>query len=124
MNFAIEHLGRAGERAGNLELKTKLFSTPFPLLTTKGGSVPHLTRETLAYLNLPETAVLLPYANHATQTDILQQYKKGRKLCFHSFSFLNRVLFLKITLKWESIEFIFQINLHNLEILKLTNFRL
>ena len=77
MNFAIEHLGRAGERAGNLELKSRIFSTPFPLLSTKGGSVPHLTRETLAYLNLPETAVLLPYANHATQTDTLQQFKKG-----------------------------------------------
>jgi queuine tRNA-ribosyltransferase subunit QTRTD1 len=77
MNFVIEHLGRAGERAGNLELKSKIFSTPFPLLSTKGGSVPHLTRETLAYLNLPETAVLIPYSNHVKQTDILQQFKKG-----------------------------------------------
>ena len=119
MNFAIEHLGRAGERAGNLELKTKLFSTPFPLLTTKGGSVPHLTRETLAYLNLPETAILLPYANHATQTDILQQFKKGRKLWFYSFFYYRSFL---STLKYVSIKLLIQINLQNEKIL--TNFRL
>jgi len=77
MNFAIEHLGRAGERVGNLELKSKIFQTPFPLLGTKGGSVPHLTRETLGYLNFPEFLYLLPYQHHSKQTDVLQAYKKG-----------------------------------------------
>ena len=78
MNFAIEHLGKAGERVGNLEIKSKLFATPCPLLNTRGGAVPHLTKETLEYLHLPAAITLLPYQYHAKQTDILQQYKKGK----------------------------------------------
>jgi len=79
MNFAIEHLGKASERVGNLEIKSKFFATPCSLLNTRGGAVPHLTKETLAYLHLPASITLLPYQYHAKQTDILQQYKKGMK---------------------------------------------
>ena len=50
MNFALEQLGRAGERAGQLELGSRLFATPLPLLSTRGGTLPHLTQETLQYL--------------------------------------------------------------------------
>lgn len=80
MNFAVEYLSKGGDRAGKLELRSRTFQTPFPLLTTKGGAVPHLTKETLGYLNLAESAVLFPFQYHATQTDTLQQYKKGNAL--------------------------------------------
>ena len=83
MNFAIEHLGKAGERVGNLEIKSRIFQTPLPLLNTKGGAVPHLTKETLAYLNLPPTLTLLPFQYHAKQTDVLQQYKKGKMMIYY-----------------------------------------
>jgi len=77
MKFNVEHIGRLGERAGHLEIRSKVFPTPFPLLTSRRGSIPNLTRETLEYLNLPETVVLHPYQYHAKQTDVLQQFKKG-----------------------------------------------
>jgi len=77
MKFNVEHIGRLGERAGHLEIRSKVFPTPFPLLTARRGSIPNLTRETLDYLNLPETIVLHPYQYHAKQTDILLQFKKG-----------------------------------------------
>lgn len=77
MNFVVEHLGRAGERVGILELKNRIIQTPCPIINTKGGAVPHLTRETLKYLHLPESLFLLPYQYHSKQTDVLEQYKKG-----------------------------------------------
>jgi hypothetical protein len=55
MNFVLEQVGRAGERAGQLELGSRIFSTPFPLLNTRGGSIPHLTQETLLYLDISGT---------------------------------------------------------------------
>lgn len=77
MKFVLEQVARTGERAAHLDLRGKVFATPFPLVTTRGGAVPHLTRETLSYLGLAESAVLLPYQYHATQTDILQKYGRG-----------------------------------------------
>jgi len=77
MKFVLEHVCRSGERAAHLDLRGKVFATPLPLLATRGGAIPHLTRETLGYLGLTDTAVLLPYQYHATQTDVLHKYGKG-----------------------------------------------
>lgn len=77
MNFVLEQVGRAGERAGQLELGARLCATPFPLLNTRGGTLPHLTQETLLYLDGSGSPLLIPYQYHARQTDVLQDYKKG-----------------------------------------------
>jgi hypothetical protein len=50
MKFVVEQAGRAGERAGQLELAARTFATPLPLLHSRGGAIPHLTQETLLYL--------------------------------------------------------------------------
>jgi hypothetical protein len=51
MRWVLERTARAGERAGLLELAGGAPSpTPFPLLSTRGGLPPHLTKETLALL--------------------------------------------------------------------------
>ena len=50
MRWVLERTARAGERVGRLELAGSLSPTPFPLLSTRGGLPPHLTRETLALL--------------------------------------------------------------------------
>eukprot|EP00088_Acartia_fossae_P018368 TRINITY_DN20614_c0_g2_i1.p1 TRINITY_DN20614_c0_g2~~TRINITY_DN20614_c0_g2_i1.p1 ORF type:complete len:378 (-),score=48.48 TRINITY_DN20614_c0_g2_i1:36-1169(-) len=58
-------------------MRSKIFQTPFPLLNTKGGAIPHLTRETLDYLNMPQASILIPLQYHSHQIDVLQQFKKG-----------------------------------------------
>jgi hypothetical protein len=56
MKFVVEQAGRAGERAGQLELAARTFATPLPLLHSRGGAIPHLTQETLLYLENSGTA--------------------------------------------------------------------
>jgi len=77
MKFVLEHVCKTGERAAHLDIRNKVFSTPFPLIATKGGAIPHLTRETLAFMNSGESAILLPFQYHSTQKDVLLKYEKG-----------------------------------------------
>jgi len=82
MKFLATHLGKARERVGQLELGAAagvcVCSTPFPVLTSTGGLLPHLTKETLAKLpwarGLP---VLAPLQHHINQGPVLEQYGQG-----------------------------------------------
>ncbi len=60
MKFVVEQAGRAGERAGQLELAARTFATPLPLLHSRGGAIPHLTQETLLYLENSGTVPYIP----------------------------------------------------------------
>lgn len=74
----VEQLGKAGERAGQMELVVgQPSATPFPLLLTKGGCVPHLTRETMVHLNIDKHPVLVPFQHHARQTKVMEKWGAG-----------------------------------------------
>lgn len=86
MKFMVESLGKVGERFGTLELSSISScsvvptATPFPLLLTKGGCVPHLTRETLAQLDPSWGStwpVLAPLTSHVKQTKVLEKWGQG-----------------------------------------------
>jgi len=78
MKFVVEQLGKAGERAGQLELVAGQSSpTPFPLLLTKGGCVPHLTRETMAHINIDKNPLLVPFQHHVKQGKVLEKWGAG-----------------------------------------------
>jgi len=78
MKFVVEQLGKAGERAGQLELLAgQPSATPFPLLATKGGCVPHLTKETMAHLNIDKYPLLVPFQHHARQTKVMDKWGAG-----------------------------------------------
>jgi hypothetical protein len=68
MKFVLDQLGRGGERAGQLELGSRIFSTPFPLLNTRGGTLPHLTQETLLYLEQSGNKSSAPWRFHVKKT--------------------------------------------------------
>lgn len=78
MKFVVEQLGKAGERAGQLDLVYGHgTATPFPLLLTKGGCVPHLTRETMDLLNIGKHPLLVPFQHHARQKKVLGKWEGG-----------------------------------------------
>lgn len=61
----------------------RFHATPLPLLTTRYGSVPHLTRDTLKHVTVAENAPLLvAYQHHVNQTKMLEKYEKGEKQKF------------------------------------------
>ena len=62
MEFLLEAVNSFGVRSGKLALKSNSFSTPFFLLPTRGGSVPHVTQDVLenySNVNFPK-AVQIP----------------------------------------------------------------
>jgi len=68
----------ARDRVGALELGSAVCATPFPLLTTRGGCVPHLTKETLAHLPWAKGApVVAPLQHHVNQGPVLDKYGHG-----------------------------------------------
>ena len=81
MKYVLEHVSRAGERLGHLELVTDTghaHVTPLPLLLTRYGAVPHLTRDTLKHVDVAATAPLLvPYQHHVRQIRVLEKYGRG-----------------------------------------------
>jgi len=86
MKFVLESLAKDGGRCGVLELfnhssnSSVATGTPFPLLLSKGGCVPHLTRETLDLLDdnwAPTWPVLAPLSSHFAQTNVLDKWGKG-----------------------------------------------
>ena len=63
---------------------TRLHCTPLPLLATKYGSVPHLTRDTLKHVHVAEHAPLLAaYQHHVNQVKVLEKYGKGKEICLY-----------------------------------------
>ena len=71
MKFIIESValkaatssGSSAARAGQLEIRSSkpLLETPGPLLRSRGGAVPHLTNETLKYLDVGNDSILIPF---------------------------------------------------------------
>ena len=53
----------AAARAGQLEVRSTLpvLDTPAPLIRCRGGAIPHLTHETLQYLDTANKTLLIPY---------------------------------------------------------------
>ena len=78
MRWLLEAVGRAGERTGRLEIGSAVVGTPSPLLTLKGGLLPHLTKETLAHLSWAKGApIIAPLQHHVDQGPVLEQWGKG-----------------------------------------------
>jgi len=78
MRLVIEHVGKGGERAGQLEMRGgRVLATPLLLTSTRGGAVPHLTRETLGFMNHKFPPVNLPFQYHVKQTKVLELFGKG-----------------------------------------------
>ena len=73
MKFIIENVAlkaaasssglSSAARAGVLEVRSSrpLIETPGPLLGSRGGAVPHLTNETLQFLDIANSSILLPF---------------------------------------------------------------
>lgn len=62
MRLVLEKVLASGERLAQLELSEQRHRTPLALLLTRAGAVPHLTRDTLALVELADTCpVLVPY---------------------------------------------------------------
>lgn len=81
MKFVVEHLSSSGARAGRLSgLRSQpdhVYETPLCLISTKGGSVPHLTQDVVHMVTSKE-AILSHSAQHFNQqTKTLQAFKKG-----------------------------------------------
>ena len=77
MKFVLEHVTKTGERLGHVEMD-KIHVTPCPLLLTKYGSVPHLTRDSLKHVSLVDNVPLLvPYQHHVKQIHVLDKFGKG-----------------------------------------------
>jgi len=81
MKFVLEHVGKAGERLGHLELVSDSALsqvTPLPLLLTRYGAVPHLTRDTLKHVSaVDHVPLLVPYQHHVKQLKVLEKYGQG-----------------------------------------------
>ena len=77
MKFIVEQLGKAGERAGHFELRGFLSATPFPLFLTKGGCIPHLTKESIEHLEIEKHPLLIPFQHHCKQTNVINKWGKG-----------------------------------------------
>jgi len=81
MKFVLEHVGKAGERLGHLELVNDAALsqvTPLPLLLTRYGAVPHLTHDTLKHVSaVDHVPLLVPYQHHVKQIKVLEKYGHG-----------------------------------------------
>ena len=76
MRLVVEKVLTTGERLGQLELAEQRHLTPLALMVTRGGAVPHLTRDTLALVDLADNnPVLVPYQHLAPSLTTLQALK-------------------------------------------------
>lgn len=81
MKFVVEHVGKGGGRLGRLSgLRSQpdtTHNTPLSLISTAGGSAPHLTQDVL-HLVAERTAPLCVPAQHFVEhIKVLQNFKKG-----------------------------------------------
>ena len=81
MKFLVEQVARSGERLGQLELVADtVTATPAPLLATRYGAVPHLTRATLRHVTpraAQEAPLLASWQHHVKQQAVLRAYGRG-----------------------------------------------
>ena len=78
MRWLLDAVGRVSERTGRLEISGAVVNTPSPLLTSRGGLLPHLTKETLAHLPWAQGApILTPFQHHVDQGPVLEKWGKG-----------------------------------------------
>ena len=81
MKFLVEQVARSGERLGQLELVADtVTATPAPLLATRYGCVPHLTRATLRHVTpraAQEAPLLASWQHHVKQQVVLRAYGRG-----------------------------------------------
>lgn len=82
MKFALETTVRTSGRIGYLTNIARLpenveFKTPLLLLSTKGGSLPFLSRETFETLNIPRAAIQINLSNTVSMENALKVFKKG-----------------------------------------------
>lgn len=74
-------IGENGARVGRLNVKNDSLTTPICLTGTRGGgSIPHLTKETLEiqdpYWTTTKNPLLLPYNYHMENIDVYQLFNK------------------------------------------------
>ena len=81
MKFMVEQVARSGERLGQLEVVADtVTATPAPLLATRYGAVPHLTRATLRHVTpraAQEAPLLASWQHHVKQQAVLRAYGRG-----------------------------------------------
>ncbi|CAL4126136.1 unnamed protein product, partial [Meganyctiphanes norvegica] len=81
MKFAIEHISSSGARVGRLSaLRSQpdhVYETPLCLISTQGGSVPHLTQDVVHMVTSKEAILSHSAQQLCQQTKTLQAFKKG-----------------------------------------------
>lgn len=81
MKFTVEHMGKAGGRIGKISsLRSQpdiIHETPLFLVTTLGGSAPHLTQDNLHLVIQKERPVCVPAQHFCDHVKTLTSFKKG-----------------------------------------------
>ncbi|MPC63920.1 Queuine tRNA-ribosyltransferase subunit QTRTD1 [Portunus trituberculatus] len=81
MKFVVEHVSKGGGRLGRLSglcsQPDSIHSTPLSLISTKGGSAPHLTQDVLHLVALREAPLCIPAQHFIEHVNVLQSFKKG-----------------------------------------------
>lgn len=81
MKFVVEHVSKGGGRLGRLSgLRSQpdsVHSTPLSLISTKGGSAPHLTQDVLHLVASREAPLCVPAQHFIEHMKVLQGFKKG-----------------------------------------------
>ncbi|XP_045618323.2 queuine tRNA-ribosyltransferase accessory subunit 2 isoform X3 [Procambarus clarkii] len=81
MKFIVEHISKGGGRIGRLTgLRSQpsvVHETPLTLISTVGGSAPHLTQDVLHLLVDKDAPLCVPAQHFCDHAKVLQSYKKG-----------------------------------------------
>ncbi|KAK8723617.1 hypothetical protein OTU49_011465 [Cherax quadricarinatus] len=81
MKFAIEYISKGGGRIGRLTgLQSQpgaVHETPMVLVSTVGGSAPHLTQDVLHLVVDKDAPLHVPAQHFCDHVQVLQNYKKG-----------------------------------------------
>ncbi|KAK8383905.1 hypothetical protein O3P69_015978 [Scylla paramamosain] len=81
MKFVVEHVSKGGGRLGRLSglcsQPDSIHSTPLSLISTKGGSAPHLTQDVLHLVVSREAPLCVPAQHFIEHMKVLQSFKKG-----------------------------------------------
>ncbi|XP_071517072.1 queuine tRNA-ribosyltransferase accessory subunit 2 [Panulirus ornatus] len=81
MKFIVEHVSKEGGRLGRLTgLRSQLdtvYETPLSLISTLGGSAPHLTQDALHHVVEKTAPLCIPAQHFCDHIEVLQKFKKG-----------------------------------------------
>lgn len=81
MKFIVEHVSKGGGRLGRLSgLRSQpdvIHNTPLSLITTVGGSAPHLTQDVLHLVVDKAAPLCVPVQHFSEHVKVLQNFKKG-----------------------------------------------